>query len=174
MSERGYAVHAGISRPAVAAARMLGRLVHYADGSIDAAASDKRRAEMTDPSKQRGRQSMRQVPEAAVAAVSETLAEAGDGMSYLEARTANEVLKVEQQKIRLRKLEASLIDRRKATALVLALAHQTRDSWLGWPARVAAEMAAELGVDAHALQKLLETLVRQHVTEMGEVKVDLR
>lgn len=101
-------------------------------------------------------------------------ASAVDGMTYLEARTANEVMKVEEQRLKLQRLEASLIDRRKATALVLALAHQTRDSWLGWPARVAAEMAAELGVNTHALQTLLETLVRQHVTEMGEVKVDLR
>jgi len=32
-----------------------GRLVRHADGSIDAAASDARRAAMTDPAKQRGR-----------------------------------------------------------------------------------------------------------------------
>ena len=71
MSEREYAAHAGISRGAVQKARASGRLVLHADGSIDAAASDARRAQATDPSMQRGRHepSLRPVPEAAVGAV---------------------------------------------------------------------------------------------------------
>ena len=44
MSERAYARHAGLSRGAVQKARASGRLVLKADGSIDAAASDARRA----------------------------------------------------------------------------------------------------------------------------------
>ena len=79
MSEREYAAHAGISRGAVQKARASGRLMLHADGSIDAAASDARRAQATDPSMQRGRHapSLRPVPEAAVGAVSETLREQG-------------------------------------------------------------------------------------------------
>lgn len=50
MSEREYAAHAGISRGAVQKARQSGRLVLHADGSIDAAASDARRVQATDPS----------------------------------------------------------------------------------------------------------------------------
>ena len=50
MSERQYAAHAGISRGAVQKARASGRLVLHADGSIDATASDARRAQATDPS----------------------------------------------------------------------------------------------------------------------------
>ena len=106
MSEREYAAHAGISRGAVQKARASGRLVLHADGSIDAAASDARRAQATDPSMQRGRHepSLRPVPEAAVGAVSETLREQGlpapavaGGMTYLQARTANEVLKAQER-----------------------------------------------------------------------------
>ena len=37
--------------------------------------------------------------------------------------------------------------------MVFRLAREERDTWLNWPARVAALMAAELGVDAHAMQK---------------------
>src|SRR5574338_886918 len=99
MSEREYAAHAGVSRGAVQKARASGRLVLPADGSIDAVASDARRVQATDPSMQRRRQ-LRPVPEAAVGAVSETLREQGlpapqaaAGMTYLPARTANEVLK---------------------------------------------------------------------------------
>lgn len=52
MSERAYAEHAGLSRGAVQKARKTGRLVLYADGSINAAASDARRGSMTDPDQQ--------------------------------------------------------------------------------------------------------------------------
>ena len=54
MSERQYAAHVGLSRGAIQKAKDAGRLVQYADGSIDAVASDARRAAMTDPAKQRG------------------------------------------------------------------------------------------------------------------------
>jgi hypothetical protein len=50
-----------------------------------------------------------------------------------------------------------------------AAARQERDVWLGWPARVAALMAAELGVGAHALQTVLETHVREHLGQLGDM-----
>ena len=80
MSERAYAAHAGISRGAVQKARTWGRLqVLHADGWIDAAASDARRAQATDPSMRRGQHapSLHPVPESAVGAVTETLRERG-------------------------------------------------------------------------------------------------
>jgi hypothetical protein len=95
LSERAYAAHAGISRGAVQKARVSGRLVLHADGSIDAASSDARRAQATDPSMQRIRHapSLRPVPESAVGAVADTLREQGlpapaaaGGMTYLQAR----------------------------------------------------------------------------------------
>ncbi|MBW7862704.1 MAG: hypothetical protein H3C33_16615, partial [Rhodocyclaceae bacterium] len=102
MSERQYAAHAGLSRGAIQKAKAAERLVLYPDGSIDAAASDRRRAETTDPSKTRRPPTpkLKPVPEAAVAAVGETLREqgiaapiVGGGTTFLQARTANEVLK---------------------------------------------------------------------------------
>jgi hypothetical protein len=183
MSEREYAAHAGVSRGAVQKARASGRLVLHADGSIDAKASDARRAQATDPSMQRGRQqpALRPVPEAAVGAVTETLRDQGlpapqeaGGMTYLQARTANEVLKAQERKMRLQTLKGELVDRARATALVFRLARQERDAWAGWPARVAALMAADLGVGAHVMQTLLETHVRQHLGELAEVRPNLR
>ena len=53
MSERQYAAHVGLSRGAIQKAKSAGRLVLHEDGSIDAAASDRLRAEATDPSKSR-------------------------------------------------------------------------------------------------------------------------
>jgi hypothetical protein len=45
MSERQYAAHVGLSRGAIQKAKAAGRLVLHEDGSIDAAASDRLRAE---------------------------------------------------------------------------------------------------------------------------------
>jgi hypothetical protein len=192
MSEREYAAHAGVSRGAVQKARASGRLVLHADGSIDAAASDARRAQATDPSMQRDRHqpSLRPVPEAAVGAVAETLREQGlpapaaaggmrasadaGGVTYLQARTANEVLKAQERKMRLQKLRGELVDRARATALVFRLARQERDAWAGWPARVAAMMAADLGLSAHAMQTVLESHVRQHLGELADLRTEFR
>src|SRR5512144_1480565 len=183
MSEREYAAHAGISRGAVQKARASGRLVLHADGSIDAAASDERRAQATDPSMQRGRRNppLRLVPEAVVGAVAETLREQGlpapasaGGMTYLQARTANEVLKAQERRIRLQKLKGEVVDRARAIALAFRVARQERDAWAGWPARVAAMMAADLGIGAHAMQTVLETHVRQHLGELADLRAELK
>jgi hypothetical protein len=182
MSEREYAAHAGVSRGAVQKARASGRLVLHADGSIDAAASDARRGHATDPSMQRSQQaSLRPVPEAAVGAVAETLREQGlpapqaaGGMTYLQARTANEVLKAQERKMRLQKLKGELVDRARAVALVFRLARQERDAWAGWPARVAAMMAADLGIGAHAMQTVLENHVRQQLGDLADIRPELR
>ena len=191
MSERQYAAHAGITRGAVSKARLFGRLVLHPDGSIDAGKSDQRRATTTDQSQQRGRHApsasggqpspagLRPVPQAAVGAVAETLREQGlpspEGkIDFMAARTANEVLKARLRRMELQQKEGELVDRARATALVFRLARQERDVWLGWPARVAAMMAAELGVDAHALQTVLESHVREHLASLAEVRCEFR
>ena len=95
-------------------------------------------------------------------------------MTYLQARTANEVLKAQERKMRLQKLRGELVDRARAIALVFRLARQERDAWAGWPARVAAMMAADLGIGAHAMQTVLEKYARQHLGELAEVRPELR
>ena len=189
MSERQYAAHVGLSRGAIQKAKDIGRLVLFADGSIDAVASDERRATMTDPAKSRATPSapkatapkMKPVPEAAVAAVGETLRDeglpapvAGGGTTFLQAKTANEVLKAQERRLRLQKLKGELIDRARALSLVFRLARQERDVWVNWPARAAALMAADLGVEPAAMQKVLEKHVRAQLDDLAEVKPDLR
>jgi hypothetical protein len=183
MSERQYAAHVGLSRGAIQKAKAAGRLVLHEDGSIDAAASDQRRAETTDPSKTRKTASpkLKPVPEAAVAAVGDTLREQGlsapamgGGTTFLQAKTANEVLKAQERRIRLQKLKGELIDRVRAVSLVFRLAREERDAWVNWPARAAALMAADLGVEPAAMQKVLEKHVRAHLDELAEVRPDFR
>jgi hypothetical protein len=200
MSERQYAAHVGLSRGAIQKAKTAERLVLFPDGSIDAEASDARRAEMTDPSKVRGERSagtedrrahsrvikppapiMKPVPEAAVTAVGDTLREQGlaapvasGAMTFLQAKTANEVLKAQERRIRLQKLKGELIERARALSLVFRLAREVRDAWVNWPARSSALMAADLGVEPAAMQKVLEKHVRAHLDELAEVRPDFR
>ena len=190
MSERHYAAHVGLSRGAIQKAKATGRLVLHEDGSIDAAASDQRRAETTDPSKIRKPPApkLKPVPEAAVAAVGETLREqgltapaVGGGTTFLQAKTANEVLKAQERRILLQKLKGELVDRARAETLMFRLARDERDAWVTWPARVAAlmasELTAELGdgceVEAALMQKVLEAHVRAQLDSLAEIRPGL-
>ena len=195
-SERQYAAHVGLSRGAIQKAKDAGRLVLFADGSIDAAASDKRRTAMTDPAKSRAapkataapKPKLKPVPEAAVASVGETLREeglsapvAGGGTTFLQAKTANEVLKAQERRIRLQKLKGELVDKARAETLMFRLAREERDAWVTWPARVAALMASELAaaldeevtVEAALMQKVLEAHVRAQLDSLTEIRTGL-
>ena len=195
LSEREYAQQMGRSRGSVQKLRAASRLVFHADGSIDAAASDALRARTADPARQRMPQAsapstepstsqpaaaMKPVPEAAVGAVRETLKEQGlpapsaGAMTYLQARTANEVLKAQERRLRLQMLKGEVVDRAGAVALVFRLARQERDAWLGWPARIAALLAAELGVGMHEVQAALDVHVRAHLESLADISPDFR
>jgi len=95
-------------------------------------------------------------------------------VSFLRARMANEVLKAQTAKVRLQKMKEELVDRSNATAMVFALARRERDAWLNWPPRVAADMAAELGVDAHEMEQVLDRHLRAHLAELAEIEIELR
>lgn len=201
MSERQYAAHAGVSRGAVQKARLAGRLVLNGDGTIDVAASDARRQAATDPAKQRKvaavptaeqlarAPTMKPVPDAALSALGDTLREqgmaapaVGSGTTFLQAKTANEVLKAQERRLKLQKLKGELIDRARATALVFRLAREERDAWVNWPGRVAAVMAAELSaalggaavLDTATVQTLLEQHLRRQLDDLADVKPAFR
>jgi len=177
-----------------------GRITTEADGTIDAAKADAMWDASTDPAKQRGAHARdlgggtaaatravagtKAVPRQAFAAVAETLTEAGadpgaaagDGgeVSFVKARMANEVLKAQTARVRLQKMKGEVVDRARATAMVFDLARRERDAWLNWPPRVAADIAAELGAEPHAVEQVLMRYLRRHLAEMSEVKVELR
>ncbi len=124
---------------------------------------------------------MKPVPEAALSGVSETLKENGltpppstGGTTFLQAKTANEVLKAQERRIRLSTLKGELVDRDRAKAMVFKLAREERDTWVTWPARVAALMAAEMNADVATVQRVLENHVRAHLDELGELRVAFR
>jgi hypothetical protein len=187
-SNRELARQIGVSETAVRRAEKAGRIGREADGSWDLAKVQAAWAGNTDQAQQRptrsrgstgGRRAMKPVPEAAVGAVRDTLRESGEsvsagGMTFMQARTANEVLKAQERRVRLQRMKGQLVDRAKAVAQVFRLAREERDAWVNWPARVAAMMAAELEVDTHKLHTVLERHVREHLAELAEIRPNLR
>ena len=163
-SNRELARQLGVSETAVRRAEKAGRIsasrtargTREGQGGVGgqhrsgaAAACPKRQAERASS------RTLKPVPEAALGAVRETLREHGEpisagGMTFMQARTANEVLKAQERRLRLQQMKGELVDRAKAVAQVFRLARDERDAWVNWPARVAAMIAAELEVDAHS------------------------
>jgi hypothetical protein len=193
-SNRELARQLGVSETAVRRAERAGRIRREPGGGWDLAKVKAAWASNTDQAQQRpkpgagtghsrrSRRALKQVPEAALGAVRDTLREhgepivAGPGqvMTFMQARTANEVLKAQERRVRLQRMKDELVDRAKAVAQVFRLAREERDAWVNWPARVAAMMAAELEVDPHQLHTVLERQVREHLNELAEVRPSLR
>lgn len=189
----------GATHTAVRKAIKSGRITAEPDGTVDPARADAQWAGQTDPAKQRGSDAHaaavqaakasavspqeKPVPQAAIDAVQDTLGEIGQDpdpaapsgqVTFMRARLATEVLKAKLQQERLKRERGEVVDRKRAVAMVFDLARRERDAWIGWPSRVAANMAAELGVDPHQLEQVLERHLREHLAMMAEVKVELR
>jgi hypothetical protein len=188
-SNRALARQLGVSETAVRRAEKAGRIRREADGSWDPAKVKAAWSDNTDHAQQRPKPGagergarparMKPVPEAALGAVRDTLREHGEpvatgAMTFMQARTANEVLKAQERRLRVQQMKGELVDRAKAVAQVFRLARDERDAWVNWPARVAAMIAAELEVDAHQLHAVLERHVRDHLAELAEVRPNLR
>jgi len=177
LSIRAYARHRGVSHVAVKKAIDTGRINPDADGTIDPARADRDWEQNTaSPRKASTPPKVKTpVPETPRPAVRESTAEAATptlsagGTSLLQARTVNEVVKAQTNKVRLARLKGDLVDRSQAIAHVFRLARTERDAWLNWPARISAQMAAKLEIDAHALHVALETAVREHLMELGDL-----
>jgi hypothetical protein len=170
-----------------------GRITPLPDGTIDPVAADAQWAANTTPTRRSMAAEPRDAPQAPAAAceIPQTPASASSrpqrdaadpptpalstgGTSLLQARTVNEVVKAQTNKVRLARLKGELVDRSQAVAHVFKLARAERDAWLNWPARISAQMAAGLGVDPHVLHVALDAAVRQQLQDLGDLqpKVD--
>jgi hypothetical protein len=150
--------------------------VFYADGSINAAASDVRRADMADPDQQRR----------SLGGDAALPTGGGGGTdSYLKARTALTVYQAQERQLAIQKKKGTLVDRARVEALVFRLARQERDVWVTWPARVAALMAAQVAaevekasdtpvtINAGTMQRVLEYHVRKQLEALADLRVSL-
>ena len=189
LSIRAYARHRGVSHVAVKKAIDTGRISQLPDGTIDPVVADAQWAANTTPTRRSVTAEVRETPQASAVtretpqAAAKVVRDAPEpptpglssgGTSLLQARTVNEVVKAQTNKVRLARLKGELVDRSQAVAHVFKLARAERDAWLNWPARISSQMAAGLGVDAHVLHVALDAAVRQQLQDLGDVqpKVD--
>jgi hypothetical protein len=179
LSIRAYARHRGVSHVAVKKAIDSGRITPEADGTLDPQRADAEWAKNTEAPRAgtRARLVGATVPqETAVgtpAGDAHTALPTG-GASLLQARTVNEVVKAQTNKVRLAQLKGELVDRAQAIAHVFKLARAEREAWINWPNRITPILAAELGIDEHTLFVALDVAVRVHLEDLGEFvpKVD--
>ena len=133
------------------------------------------------------------LPPEEMAAVREGLAAAGDrsgpgpgsgsgggplpsdatGVTLAQATVAHKALSAKLLKAKLDREHGVVVNRAEAERRVFALARQERDSWLQVPARNAALLAADLGLDAHDVEMALDRLVRAHLEELAKLVVEV-
>jgi hypothetical protein len=175
-SQREVARRLGVSHTALQKAQRAGRIAPEADGAWDV---EKVRARLADSSDPVRKTSAFVVPAPPRPASPPIAAPAPDPLpraaqnTFHDARTANEVLKAQERRLRLDERKGKLVDKARALLLVHRLAKEERDAILAWPARVAAEMAAELGIDAHRLQTMMDTRLREHLAARHDVRVQV-
>lgn len=195
LSIRAYARHRGVSHVAVKKAIDTGRISQLPDGTFDPVVADAQWAANTTPTRRsvadlpsdkpapQVSAPAREIPQTSAATPTRQQREAPEvqtpalsngGTSLLQARTVNEVVKAQTNKVRLARLKGELVDRSQAVAHVFKLARAERDAWLNWPARISSQMAAGLGVDPHVLHVALDAAVRQQLQDLGDLqaKVD--
>lgn len=89
-------------------------------------------------------------------------------VSFSQAQRIKENYLARQRALDFEVAAGRLVDRAAATKVFFDKARQFRDAWMGWPARIATLMAADLGVEDRKLAEVLTKYVRQHLTELGE------
>ncbi len=148
VSKSAYARHRGVSRQSVGkmieAGRIGGRAI-AAGGRIVADEADR----------QLGPAQVDDAP---------TLAESKARRAAADARKAE---------LAVAEMEGLLIDKAATMRAVQQLAQAERDAILAWPARAAPILAADLGVDQHALYAALVESLHAHLTARSAAPASL-
>lgn len=171
----------GTSDAAVRKAIATGRINKRADGKLDFDECDKLWAKNTDPVMQAvpKAQNVKLVektganPSANLGAhPDEELADhVADSIATLKLRELQ--LKVENLEIENAKKRGELVSKDNAVRIFNTIARQNRDGWLNWPNQIAAEMAADLGVDQHEYLTCLTRYVKINLTRITEMEIDV-
>ncbi len=175
-SNRELARQLGVSDTAVRKAEKAGRIQRDADGSWNLRKVSAQWNLNTDSTKRHAPSAdgQKPVPATAINTVRETLQDGGNNTpnagttTYMQARTADMVLRAQYRKIELEQLKGTLVNKQVHDDKVFRLARQLRDMIQNWPSRVVPQMAAELGVDAHQLQVTLDRSVRELLGDIIE------
>jgi hypothetical protein len=144
-STREAARRIGVSDTAIHKAEATGRIAREPDGQWDIDKTRRRLVETADPHRS---------PLAGAAA--------GGDTPFAKLKVAQLALKVEAQRLALDENKGKLLDVGAANSAIDEIAGAMRDTLLNWPARVAGLIAAELGIDPH----LLQTILQQHINDL--------
>jgi transposase-like protein len=92
----------------------------------------------------------------------------GTYLPFSQAQAIKETYLAWLRKLEYQKKSGEVVDLAAAEQLFFDMARENRDAWLGWPARVAAFLAADYGVDERLVAEGLTRYVHQHLAELGE------
>ena len=83
-------------------------------------------------------------------------------------RSRYEAARAREKELRVKVFEGSLVDRDRAAVLFFEAGKRAREAWEQWPARVAAIIAAELGVEPHPVEQVLTRHVKEHLRKIPQ------
>jgi hypothetical protein len=150
-STREAARRIGITETALRKAEQTSRIAREPDGQWDIDKTRRRLVETADPARS--------------PLASGTGAE---GTPFARLKVAQLALKVEAQRLSLDETKRRLLDVAEANAALDEIGSTMRDALVNWPARVSGLIAAELGVDPHLLQTILQSHINDLLTEAAD------
>ena len=150
-STREAARRIGITETALRKAEQTNRITREPDGQWDIDKTRRRLVETADPVRS---------PLAGGAG--------GEGTPFARLKVAQLALKVEAQRLALDENKRRLLDVTEANAALDEIGSTMRDALLNWPARVSGLIAAELSVDPHLLQTILQSHINDLLTEAAD------
>jgi hypothetical protein len=142
-SAREVARRLGLSHTAIQKAERVGRIAREPDGSWDVS---RVRRDMTESARP-GRS---------------PLAPPMETTALGRLTIARLALRVEAQRLALDRSKGRLMDIAAANQRIDEIAGAMRDAVLNWPARVAGQIAADVGVEPH----LMQTLLQEHIAAL--------
>ena len=152
-STREAARRIGITETALRKAEQTNRIAREPDGQWDVNKTRRRLVETADP-------------------VRSPLANGGgagaEGTPFARLKVAQLALKVEAQRLSLDETKRRLIDVTEANTALDEIGSTMRDALLNWPARVSGLIAAEISVDPHLLQTILQSHINDLLTEAAD------
>jgi len=163
----------GGSDKGVRQAITAGRISLLPDGTIDPARADREWDETTDHSKRPGGGGEAPASPVPVGPSREDDPVPSGAMTLSKVKTGLGVVQLQRQQLRLKVEKKELVDKVKAEKTAFEFMRRERDHWQQLPARVAAQMAAELGCDAHRLERLLDGAIREHLRLATDTRIEI-
>jgi hypothetical protein len=187
VSIRAFAKLDGCSESLVRRGIAEGRLPRGEDGKLDAALAgtgwrqgnagrahtvrtpSAHSAHPSVPSAQAEAPEVEALPGEAIEDAADRLAQAAGSIpSYAESLAKKEHFLALLRELEYREKESQLIDLDTARGVMYEEFRRVRDAWMNWPARYAALIASDLGIEADRVTGVLAAYVHKQIAALGE------